>query len=771
MGASNSRVEDDKGLQLCRARKKFIKQALNGRCSLAAAHIAYIDELTNIGTALKKFVEADAQSEPHPYPSRSPTPGPRALTEKSVSHLSSSSRSFSQSAEPTNVPNTPPALSTPPSSNYHAHHMRFRSPFSKKVEERPPEPVMVSVSSNTPPYGTPRSAGAPEPSSFGTPVRDETAPWDYFGLFQPVDDHFSSQEGLVNHKTEDEVPELEDSMNEKLSSSSSEDEFDEPSSATLVRSFKNLNREKENGINGNSSTVVLESRALETKFSGFESGEEVKDDGDSPARSAGNIEPEPNSANGVKKNSPDLSPLRAASSRFAYLNDVKMMQMEQSQVEEKVAPKDFVLSIKDIEQLFFKASESGKEVHRMLEANKFHFRPVFRGELTSSLLKSCFSCGDDPSEAQQEPPQNSVKYLTWHRTTSFRSGSSRNLLSANSTNGADDLANNLFDNSCMVSGSHASTLDRLYAWEKKLYDEVKCGQVLRSHFDQKCKLLRQQESRGENTDKTRAVVKDLHSRIGVAIHRINSISKKIEEIRDKELQPQLEELIEGLRKMWEQMLECHTLQFHIISISHSPAGPRLTVVQSDSRKQFTFLLGSSLNSFSSAFSKWIEAQKLYVESIEKWLFKCVSLPQTTSKRNKRMKPPPLRNLGPPIYTICGAWLEAMDKLPAKGVVDSVKDLAHEVSRFLPRQEKNQNQNQGKGSDRMSLGDEGVSMLREEVSSEDWVPVMDRFQTGLTRFLGQLNDFAGTSVKMFEDLQEAIKQAKSNYEQYKSQQGV
>lgn len=27
----------------------------------------------------------------------------------------------------------------------------------------------------------------------------------------------------------------------------------------------------------------------------------------------------------------------------------------------------------------------------------------------------------------------------------------------------------------MNSGSHASTLDRLYAWERKLYDEVKVG--------------------------------------------------------------------------------------------------------------------------------------------------------------------------------------------------------------------------------------------------------------------------------------------------------
>lgn len=26
---------------------------------------------------------------------------------------------------------------------------------------------------------------------------------------------------------------------------------------------------------------------------------------------------------------------------------------------------------------------------------------------------------------------------------------------------------------CMIAGSHTSTLDRLYAWERKLYDEVK----------------------------------------------------------------------------------------------------------------------------------------------------------------------------------------------------------------------------------------------------------------------------------------------------------
>jgi len=56
---------------------------------------------------------------------------------------------------------------------------------------------------------------------------------------------------------------------------------------------------------------------------------------------------------------------------------------------------------------------------------------------------------------------------------SSRSYSSTNPPGANSRADVEDVTNNLFDNFCMISGSHASTLDRLYAWERKLYDEVK----------------------------------------------------------------------------------------------------------------------------------------------------------------------------------------------------------------------------------------------------------------------------------------------------------
>ncbi|KAL9316087.1 hypothetical protein ACSQ67_017088 [Phaseolus vulgaris] len=731
MGASSSKMEDDKALQLCRDRKKFVRQALDGRCSLAAAHVSYIQSLKNTGTALRKFTEPEGPIEPSLYTNATPEQ-PLALTGRTLSFSSPSVSHHIDAAEHETFSPT----SSPPSSSskFRANHMKHSTISSKKVEERPPVPVIgILTSSGT---TTQNASVAFEDSSLpaGTPQ------WDFLRL-----------------REEEGIPELEDDEDKSSShgrehSRDSEDEFDEELTAeTLVQRFENLNR-------ANSSHVQADAVPVTTRPLSGHSASEVE------------------SVNGEKGNSANLSTLKTAPMAALPPPETNKPMEKESHSENKITPKNFFSSVRDIELLFNKASESGKEVPRMLEANKFHFRPIFpgkeNGSVVSSLFKACFSCGEDPGQVPEEPAQNSVKYLTWHRTASSRSSSSRNPLgAANSIDNVEDHTNNLFDSSCMISGSHASTLDRLYAWERKLYDEVKASEIVRKEYDMKCKILRQLESKGEKTskvDKTRATVKDLHSRIRVAIHRIDSISKRIEELRDKELQPQLEELIEGLYRMWEVMHECHKLQFQIMSAAYNNSHARITM-DSELRRQITAYLENELQFLSSSFTKWMGAQKFYLEAIRGWLNKCVLLQEKSSKRKKRHQPDLLIRYGPPIYVTCEFWLSKLNTLPVKDVADSIKSLAADTAQFLPHQDKNQ----GKGAHphmstwKADIGGESADGLLADDVSEDWVTGFDQFRRSLIRFLSQLNNLSGCSVKMYTELRQSIKEVKK-YQGWNSQ---
>lgn len=77
---------------------------------------------------------------------------------------------------------------------------------------------------------------------------------------------------------------------------------------------------------------------------------------------------------------------------------------------------------------------------------------------------------------------------------------------------------------------------------------LQASEMIRKEYDRKCEQLRNQFAKDHSAkamDKTRAAAKDLHSRIRVAIQSVDSISKRIERIRDEELQPQLLEFLQG----------------------------------------------------------------------------------------------------------------------------------------------------------------------------------------------------------------------------------
>ncbi|KAK3036152.1 hypothetical protein RJ639_029889 [Escallonia herrerae] len=204
-----------------------------------------------------------------------------------------------------------------------------------------------------------------------------------------------------------------------------------------------------------------------------------------------------------------------------------------------------------------------------------------------------------------------------------------------------------------------------------------------------------------------------------------------------------------LRKMWEVMFECHKHQFQIVSVAYIHRNPKISL-QSDIHRQIIVHLENELSSLSSTFTKWIAAQNTYVEDINGWLNRCVSLQQKHTKRKRRVPPPPLRDYGPPIYVTCGVWLDKLVTLPTKEVADSIKGLTAELTHFLPRQDKSQ----GKGVN----SDLGVNLLRDE-ASEEWISGFDRFRSSLVSFLAHLSNFAGSSVTMFTELQKSIEEAK------------
>lgn len=77
---------------------------------------------------------------------------------------------------------------------------------------------------------------------------------------------------------------------------------------------------------------------------------------------------------------------------------------------------------------------------------------------------------------------------------------------------------------------------------------LQAGERVRRAYEKKCTQLRNQDVKGVDpfhVDKTRATLGDLDTQIKVSIHSVEAISKRIETLRNEELEPQLLELVQG----------------------------------------------------------------------------------------------------------------------------------------------------------------------------------------------------------------------------------
>ncbi|KAG6717380.1 hypothetical protein I3842_04G096000 [Carya illinoinensis] len=423
--------------------------------------------------------------------------------------------------------------------------------------------------------------------------------------------------------------------------------------------------------------------------------------------------------------------------------------------------KDFLSSIKDIENRFFRASESGREVSRMLEANTIRVGySEAKGNSSALALLGAFHlvcCRWKTALATHESSQNLTKVITWKRTTSSRSSSSRIPLAPASKEDNDDSRNDFVEEFCMIAGSHSSTLDRLYAWERKLYDEIKASESIRKEYDRKCDQLRQQFAKDCSSpviDKTRAIVKDLHSQIRVAIHSVDSISKRIEKIRDEELQPQLLELIMGLTRMWKAMLECHHAQYITISLAYHSRTSAGTP-QGNTHVQIMSQLLYETECFGLSFADWINSLTSYVEALNGWLQNCILQPRERSRARKPLSP--RRLLAPPVFVLCRDWSAGLKALPSDELSNAIKTFLLEVHQLMEQQAE-QPQKKQEPTD----AENGEPESKENQKDDDASSNLFSIKTSLTKILDQLKKFSEASLKMYEDIRQQSETARIRY---------
>lgn len=307
--------------------------------------------------------------------------------------------------------------------------------------------------------------------------------------------------------------------------------------------------------------------------------------------------------------------------------------------------KDLVEIIKEVEEYFLKAANAGSHVSLLLE-----------------VPSSCFS--NQRTTSKVHSYGRSWSPLPWSWGSNLKSGG----LSGFARFG-DEIFGGDFG-ACVASTSHCSTVERLYAWEKKLYQEVKNAERIKMKHEKRVALLRKQEMKGADymkIEKNKKEIEKLESRLTVASQAIQTTSSEIIRLREAELYAQLLELVKGLMSMWRSMYECHQVQTHIVQqlkfLNNIVPGMEPT---SEIHRQSTLQLELEVQQWHSAFCNLVKTQRDYIRSLTGWLrlsiFPVNHHPLIKTQHNPR------------IYSLSEEWQHVLDRIPDKVASEGIKSF-------------------------------------------------------------------------------------------------
>ncbi|XP_057727075.1 protein ALTERED PHOSPHATE STARVATION RESPONSE 1-like [Arachis stenosperma] len=722
MGCSQSRLDDQESVQICKDRKRLIKQAVEQRAQFASGHIAYIQSLKRVSAAMRNYIQGD---EPHQFSLDSfITP----VKKTSPAFISISSKSF-----------TPTTIEFSSNSTLKVNYLRPSGNPPILVEERPPSPEMVRVETYSPmeqyamddgffvmqssPMNSSAFAYSPNNRPSIPPPSPQTSQWDSFwNPFTSLDYYgYPTRSSLEETIADDEdrglrrvreaegIPDLEEVETEKEDFVGKRNVVEERIRTDINSTKEEVTVEDEEEEDRTKTEIAHEVK--ESKGSGSERFQVSK------VQTAGQVE-------------------STSHQEVAGGNQEAKVEAPGFTVYVNRRPTSMAEVIRDLDVQFTKVCNAANEFSALLEVNKAQ-NSSMSNELSASKLLNPVAL--------------------------FRSSSSRFLKNNSSSTGDDGCkgTSDPVEEQCMFSGSHQSTLDRLYAWEKKLYEEVRSGERVRIAYEKKCLQLKNHDVKGEDPsyeDKTRAAIRDLHTQITISIHSIEAISKRIETLRDEELHPQLLELLQGLAKMWNVMAECHQMQ----KITLDEA--KILLTGTDVRKQSGMsitdphrlacsasILETELRNWRSTFESWITSQRSYIRALAGWLLRCMRCEPDASKL---LCSPRRSSSTHPLFGLCVQWSRRLDAIQESVVLDGIDFFAAGIGSFYAQQLKEDSrQNVGRSTETnesMEMVEAGP--VKEAMSTEQLAEIAIRVLcAGMSAAMSSMAEFAVDSAEGYNEL--------------------
>ncbi|XP_062174154.1 nitrate regulatory gene2 protein [Alnus glutinosa] len=632
MGCTASKLDNEDTVRRCKERRHLMKEAVYARHHLAAAHADYLFSLRRTGSALFSFAEGE--------PLKVSPDSPAVFLHHSIRTAPIPPRVPSPSPSPP-PPAPPPQPKTPTFKN----PMTMPMPNKPKPKPKPKLPHILSESSLS--NSSLRSGFFPTAyqanSTYSSTPSQTSSMWNWENFYPPsppdseffeqrnTNTHFFNQQQR-HHLDNEEEEEEEEEREEKAA----EYDFFEKRDN---RKYRREEDETEVATEAEGEREEVQCSEWEDHYSTTSSSEVEEEvggeDGDLRSETGtrsnfgGSMAPPP------VANSEDAgSSAGSYRTREIWSDNMKMVVRHENLKEIMAA----------IKENFEKAAAAGDKVSEMLEVGRAQLDRSFR-QLKKTVYHSNSVLSNLSSSWTSKPPL-AVRYRLDAASLAEPGGPK----------------------------SLCSTLERLLAWEKKLYEEVKARENVRIGHERKLSTLQSQEYKGEDEtkiDKTKASITRLQSLIIVTSQAVSTTSTEIIGLRDSDLVPQLVQLCHEFMYMWRSMNQYHEVQNNIVQqvrglVNQATKGDST----SELHRQATRDLESTVSTWHSSFCRLIKFQRDFLRSLHAW-FKLTLIPVTNDNINGNRETSD-------VYTFCDEWKLALERVPDTVASEAIKSFINVV---------------------------------------------------------------------------------------------